>query len=227
MGKTSRHGGASDRALAQVDEPTDLVGLQNFTTEPTIGDVPLRTYVSPTALAVVGALNRATSPALAVAENMPRASTVLSTQSVLTSGTLRLIHLSLVAGQVVTSLAPTSIGAAVNPTNQWFGLFDSSRVALRFTVNDLTTAWGANTRKILALTTPFTATYTGLYYAGILVTADTTPSLSSAASQSQVTGQTPILGGNTSDNALTTVPSLPFTAGAITSSGTMPHVTAF
>lgn len=218
MGKTSRNGGASDRASGQTEDATDVIGLQNFTTEPSIGDISLRSYMA--------MLDRALAPSGVLIENAPRSSSVLSTLTVLTSGTLRLVHLPLIAGQTVTSLALTAIGAAVTPTNQWFGLLDSGRRALAFTTDDGSTAWGANTRKSLNLTTPWVVQYTGLHYVAILVAAGTTPTLAGVSSTSIVTGQAPSLSGNTSDTGLTTVPALPFTAGAITASGLMPYVAA-
>lgn len=163
------------------------------------------------------------APAGAVAETFPRGGTALGTVSVLTSGTLRLVAIALAAGRVVTSITFTSIGAASAPTNQWFGLFSSARVALGLSADDTSTAWGANATKTLALTAPFTVTTSGLHYLGLMVAAGTPPTLAGITSTSVVTGQAPSLSGNTADTGLTAPPALPFTAGAITASGLMPY----
>lgn len=163
------------------------------------------------------------APAGAMAETAPRAVATLATVSALTSGTLRLVAIALAAGQVVTSVRFTSIGAATTPTNQWFGLFDSSRAALRLTADDTTTAWGANASKTLALSSPYTVATSGLYYLGLMVAAAAVPTLVGISSTSIATGITPILAGNSSDAGLTAPPALPFAAGALTASGLMPY----
>lgn len=216
MPKTTKSHGATNAGVASPD--AQILGKHDFSVEPTIGGVGTREYVR--------WIERSTLAAEAVAENLPRAFCTMATLTALTSGQLRLIQLPLRVGQVVTSLRFTSVGAATNPSHQWFGLFDGDRNALRFTSNDLTTAWGSNTRKTLALSSPYTASYSGLYYAGVLVVADTTPTVSGVNSVTTVNSVAPVLGGNTSDTGLTTPPALPFTAGSITAGGGMPYVVA-
>lgn len=219
MAKTSLSGGASDRNNGLSNAPDDVVGLKNFKTAPLIGGELLRDFVDWDGLA--------TKPATAVAENMSRRSTAMGALTAFTTGTLRLVHFPLRQGQTVTSLAFTTVGAGSGLTNQWFALFDASRACLAFTADDLTTAWGANTRKSLALTTPVTAQYTGLHYVGILVAASGMPTMIGVSGSAPLTTQAPNLGGNTTDTGLTAPPALPFTAGAIaTTSGQMPYVAA-
>jgi hypothetical protein len=166
------------------------------------------------------------APAGAVAESFPRGCGAnFQALSALASGTLRLVSIPLLAGMPITSIGVTSVGAAVSPTNQWFGLFDSSRAALRLTADDLTAAWGGNTTKTLALSTPYAVTASGLYYVGIMVAAATPPTLAGSSSgNGAVPNRAPTLGGSTSDTGLTGPPALPFTAGAITGSGLLPYV---
>lgn len=163
------------------------------------------------------------APTGAVAESAPRGWATLATVSALTSGTLRLTSVSLRAGQLVSSIRFTAVGAAVAPSNQWFMLLSSSRVALGVTADDGAAAWGANASKTLALTSPVTVPSTGLYYLGLMVAAATPPTLVGVSSTSVATGIAPILGGNTADTGLTAPPALPFTAGAITASGLLPY----
>jgi len=134
--------------------------------------------------------------------------------AVLSSGRLSLQSIWLPAGTVVTSISFWSATTALaTGTNQLFGLLDFSYNLLRSSVNDGATAWAANSRKTLALTTTFTTTYTGLHYLGIMVTATTVPTLkgNTAKTGGQLNAGAPSMGG-TSNTGLTT--SLPATANA-------------
>jgi parallel beta-helix repeat protein len=107
------------------------------------------------------------------------------TASTPASGTLYLVPIWLPKGLVISSISFTSGGtAAVTPTNQWFALFNSSRLALARTADATTAAWAANTTKTLAIAqttagaaTSYTTTYTGLHYLGVMVAATTMPNL--------------------------------------------------
>ncbi len=146
----------------------------------------------------------------AVVETIPAWAASGNQAGVLTSGRLYLVPILLVAGQVVTNIGWLSgTQAAVAPTNQWFGLFDSSRNALRLTADDTTTAWAASTAKALALTSTYPITTTGTYFIGVMVAAGTTPSLRGA------TG--PASGAFVAVNSTTgqtTPPTLPFTGSS-------------
>ena len=134
--------------------------------------------------------------------------------AVLSSGRLSGAAIWLEAGMTISSISfHSATTAAGTPTNQLFGLFDSSRNLLMSSVNDTTTAWAANSLKTLALTSTFTTTYSGLYYLGIMVTATTVPTLkgNTARVGGQLQAQAPSMGG-TSNTGLTTA--LPATANA-------------
>ena len=134
--------------------------------------------------------------------------------AVLSSGRLSGQAIWLEAGMTISSISfHSATTAAGTPTNQLFGLFDSSRNLLRSSTNDTTTAWAANSLKTLALTSTFTTTYSGLYYLGIMVTATTVPTLkgNTARVGGQLQAQAPSMGG-TSNTGLTTA--LPATANA-------------
>ncbi len=134
--------------------------------------------------------------------------------AVLTSGRLSLQAIWLPAGTTISSISFFSATTAANaPTNQLFGLFNSSRNLLRSSVNGTTTAWADNSLKTLALTSTFTTTYSGLYYLGIMVTATTVPTLkgNTAKVGGQLNAAAPSMGG-TSNTGLTTA--LPATANA-------------
>lgn len=134
--------------------------------------------------------------------------------AVLSSGRLSLAAIYIPAGVTVNSISFWSATtAAGTPTNQLFGLYDLNLNLLRSSNNDTTTAWAANSRKTLALTSAFTTTYSGLYYLGIMVTATTVPTLkgNTAKVGGQLNAGAPSMGG-TSNTGLTTA--LPATANA-------------
>lgn len=134
---------------------------------------------------------------------------------VLATGRLSLQAIYLPAGTTINSISFWSAStAAGTPTNQLFGLYDINLNLLRSSVNDTTTAWAANSRKTLALTSAFTTTYSGLHYIAIMVTATTVPTLkgNTAKTGGQLNAALPTMGGS-STSGLTTA--LPATATAI------------
>lgn len=134
--------------------------------------------------------------------------------ALLSSGRLSLQAIWLPAGVTISSISFWSATtAAGTPTNQLFGLFDSSLNLLRSSTNDTTTAWAANSRKTLSLTSTFTTTYSGIYYLGLMVTATTVPTIkgNTARTGGQMQAAAPSMGG-TSTTGLTTA--LPATAAA-------------
>ena len=161
-------------------------------------------------------------PTGAIAETVPRVH-VGSNLAAQTSGTLKVTAIPIEAGRLITSISflsgTTALGTA---TNQWFVLANSSRVRLGITSDDTDTAWGANTVKTLNLATPYQATYSGLYYVGILVAAGTMPSLRGFTSGATSTGIVPILTG-TSTTGLTDPASCPSTLGAISATADTPY----
>lgn len=151
------------------------------------------------------------------AESYPRQFVEEVNTALLATGRLSLQAIAIRAGELLTSIsfwsATTALGTG---TNQLFGLYDSALNLLRSSVNDGATAWGANTRKTLNLTSSFTTTYSGLYYLAIMVTATTVPTLKgrTAKTGGQLGASAPVLHG-TSNTGLTTA--LPNPANAITS----------
>lgn len=148
----------------------------------------------------------------------------LSDLAMLTSGTLHIVGLYLPAGSLVSSISFRSrTTAAVSPTNQWFGLFDSGLGKLALTADDTSTAWGANTKKTLNLSAAYRTTYSGLHYCGILVVAATPPSLLGVnAATAFVLGETPIL-NRASSTSLTDPASCPATVTGGSSSSNVPY----
>lgn len=159
-------------------------------------------------------------PTGAIADTMDRRYALSNTLAALSTGRLSMTAIGLETGVTITSITVVSgTTAAVTPTNQIFGLYDSSRNLLRATSNNTTTAWGASTARTLNLTSTYLTTSSGLYYIGCMVTAGTVPTLqgsSSASSSLLGNAVTPIMSG-TSSTGLTT--SLPNPAAALTSSG--------
>lgn len=153
---------------------------------------------------------------------------IINSTQLLGNGTLYLVAIALPNGFTVSNITFESANATTTPTHYWFGLYNSSRVQLAVTADQLTTAWGANVQKTLAIATiasgassTFTTTYEGLHYLGVMVTAGTPPTLSGTtfvtgtgiAGLAQWTGPTLCGSSNTSQ---TTPPAFPFTANALT-----------
>lgn len=144
---------------------------------------------------------------------------VINVTAALVSQRVQLVAIELPAGVTITSisfLSATTAGATL--VNQVFGLYNSSLALLRSTVDDTSTAWGANTLKTLALTSTFLTTYHGLHYLAILVNATTVPTLVGHDANTQMYAQAPIVCG-TSD---TTVTALQNPAAALTANGKFP-----
>lgn len=134
--------------------------------------------------------------------------------SLLSTGRLSLAAIYIPSGTVVSSISFWSATtAAGTPTNQLFGLYDSSLNLLRSSTNDTTTAWAANSKKTLSLTSTFTTTYSGIHYLGLMVTATTVPTIkgNTAKTNGALNAAAPSMGG-TSTTGLTTA--LPATAAA-------------
>jgi putative cofactor-binding repeat protein len=155
------------------------------------------------------------------------------TSSTPTSGSLYLVPIWLPKGLVISNLSFTSGGtAATSPTNWWFTLHNSSRVALARTADQTTTAWAANTTKTLAIAqttagsaSSYTTTYSGLHYLGFMVAAGTVPSISGEGTLAATLANTsPGFGPtNTGQTTPPTVTSGGFTAAAFSGSGIIAH----
>lgn len=138
------------------------------------------------------------------------------TNTTVAGGTLFLQAIWLRAGTVVSNIllhSATTAGATL--TNQFAGLYDSTRNLLASSANGTSGAWAAQTMKTFAMQTPYTVPTDGLYYIGFFVTATTVPTYKghTARTATQLAGQAPILQG-TSNTGLTTA--LPNPANTIT-----------
>ena len=139
----------------------------------------------------------------------------------LSSGRLSLQAIYLPAGKTISSISFWSATtAAGTPTNQLFGLFDSSYNLLRSSTNDTSTAWAANSRKTLSLTSTFTTTYSGIHYLGIMVAATTVPTLkgNTAKTGGQLNAGAPTMGGTSTTGLTTALPATAAAPGTVTTS---------
>lgn len=162
------------------------------------------------------------APTGAIAETFPRM-LVAAAVSALVSGQHRLVAIPVKKDQIITSITFLSgTTAAVAPTNWWFSLVDTGLGILRLTADQTSTAWGTNTFKTVALTTPYTVTATGYLYVGIMMAAGTPINLQVYTSNTTVTGAAPILVGS-STTGMTTPPALPASAGALTPLTNVPY----
>jgi hypothetical protein len=127
-------------------------------------------------------------------------------QVALATGVMTSVPVFLAAGDVVTSLSFRSgTTAAGTPTNWWFALYSNAATPalLAQCADQTSTAWAANTTMTKALATAQTISVTGVYWAAIMVTATTPPTLlGSAAVAPIVTGERNL--SQSSGSALTT-----------------------
>lgn len=141
--------------------------------------------------------------------------------AVLSSGRLSLAAIYLPAGTVISSISfwsATTAGATL--TNQLFGLFDINLNRLATSTNDTSTAWAANSRKTLSLTSAFTTTYSGIHYLGIMVAATTVPTLkgNTAKVGGQLSAAAPSMGGTSTTGLTTALPATAAAPGTVTTS---------
>jgi hypothetical protein len=141
--------------------------------------------------------------------------------AVLSTGRLSLQAIYLPINTTITSISFWSATtAAGTPTNQLFGLYDINLNLLRSSANDTTTAWAANSKKTLALTSTFTTTYSGIHYLGIMVTATTVPTLkgNTAKIGGQLNAGAPSMGGTSTTGLTTALPATAAAPGTVTTS---------
>jgi hypothetical protein len=127
----------------------------------------------------------------------------VSNASTPNGGTLYVMSTTLAIGQTVGHLGfCTGSNAAVAPTHWWAAILDNTYTQQAHSADQTNTAIPASTWQNLAMVTPYTASYTGQHYFGLMFTATTTipnilaPTFSAAAQL--ITGSgvpTPVLGG--------------------------------
>ena len=155
------------------------------------------------------------------AETFPRKLVPEVNTSALSTGRLSLEAIALRQGDVLSSISFWSATtAAGTPTNQIFGIYNANLNLVANTSNDTTTAWAANTRKTLNLTSQYTVPSTGLYYLGIMVTATTVPTLKgyTARTGGQLNAAAPSMGGTSNTGLTTSLPSPANAPGTVTTS---------
>lgn len=141
--------------------------------------------------------------------------------AVLSTGRLSLQAIWLPANTTISSISFWSATtAAGTPTNQLFGIYDINLNLLRSSTNDTTTAWAANSKKTLSLTSSFTTTYSGLHYLGCMVTATTVPTLkgNTAKTGGQLGAAAPSMGGTSTTGLTTALPATAAATGTVTTS---------
>lgn len=167
----------------------------------------------------------------ALAATLPRTAIVANQNAALVSGTVLMVGLEIQKGQTVTNIN-LAIGSTSADT-QTHGVVDlstSGRVVLAKGADTTTTEWtgaAGGAVKTIALATPVVTTYTGLYYVGILVTADVAvPSLLCVTQPTAggiINSSTPVLVG-TSETGGTTGIAVGATHAALTATLNIPFI---
>jgi len=156
------------------------------------------------------------APSGATGEAFPRMLT--SATQALSSGLLMVTAIPLPSGLLIGSIAfCIDATAATGLSHGWYVLLDSSRVVRAVTADQTSGTWGStNTLVSLSVSgSAYTTTYSGLYYAGIMVVASGMPSVSRAAAESAgISAAAPALYG-TSSSGQTTAPATGTTMGSI------------
>ncbi len=157
-------------------------------------------------------------PTAAIAETFPRNGMTNASLAALTLGQASFWAVHLYAGESITSItffSSSTPGAAM--TNQWFVLASTAGAPLRFTADDTSTAWSANAKKTLSLTSAYVIPSDGIYLIGAMVAGSTAPTLAGASNNATILGEAPALSfRDTTHTGLTNVASAP---GTFTLSG--------
>jgi hypothetical protein len=159
------------------------------------------------------------APSPGLYETMDRNVCTETNTSLLSSGRLSLQAIWLPAGITINSISfwsATTAGATL--TNQLFGLYDNNLNLLSVTSNDTTTAWAANAKKTLNLTTAFQTTYSGIHYLAIMVAATTVPTMKGGTARTggQLASAAPSMGGTSNTGLTTTLPATATAPGTVT-----------
>jgi len=131
------------------------------------------------------------------------------------TGTLFLQAIYLQAGTLVSNITMFSATtAAATTTALLFGLYDVNRNLLATSANQGAYTWTANTKKTLAMTTPYRIPSSGVYYIGVLQVATTIATLLGGAAKlnAAVAADAPILHGNSNTGLTTSLPNPATTA---------------
>jgi hypothetical protein len=151
-------------------------------------------------------------PTALLAESFPRDQITTDLVASLVTQVMTSIALPLVAGDRVTSLSFLSGATAASvPTNWWVALYDTAGNLLGQSADQLTAAWGADTVKTIALTTPVVIPSDGVYFAAIMVKATTVPTLmgkttARAAAAGAIDSRQKVLAQNSGAALTTTAP---------------------
>ena len=123
-------------------------------------------------------IRQGTSPASGFhAESFPRWG-ITADIDPLASGVMLSTGVPLQVGDIVTSITFKSGATAANtPTRRFAALYDPDGVLLAQSPDLTTAAWAANTVQTHVLATPQIATRSGMYYAGLAMSATDLPTL--------------------------------------------------
>jgi hypothetical protein len=103
-----------------------------------------------------------------------------------TSGTLYLSGIWLVAGQVVSNITVlTGSTAGTTLTHGWFALVSSAALQLAHSADQTSGSFAASTLITKAMVTPYTVPSTGPYYAGFVCVASVQPTQTQAGGSFQ------------------------------------------
>lgn len=146
-------------------------------------------------------------------------------------GTLYLTTIDLPMGFTVSTIywlsGTTALVNGGGSPHYWTGLFDKSRVNRGQSADNTSKTIGQSSLISDAMSAPFTTTYAGQHYIGIMVASagGTQPTMTTLASLSAIMGLTSVDGGKFNGTSTTgNTGTAPSTAAAITQTGPIPWV---
>jgi Pectate lyase superfamily protein len=142
-------------------------------------------------------------------------------------GTLLLVAIDLPLGLIVTNIEWLSGTTALingGAPHYWVALFDKNRALLAQSTDNVTKAIGTSALITDALSVPFTTTYAGLHYIGVMVASGggTQPTMTNFGSLTAIMGLNNVDAGKTNGTSTTGLTTTaPATAAAITQTNTI------
>lgn len=198
---TSGDWGFANSAALSNDAPLIASGLGSAGTSV---DAARSDHFHPTEVFNGGLL---VAPTGTIAQNVDRRQ-VGANAAIGTTGQMLCVAIPIPKNSTVTAINVQYNTAAVSPTHQWAGLFDSGPVALAFSTDGTTTAIAANTTGTFTLSSPYTTGSTdALYYVALMYAAGTVPQLYGCSIMGHQSDIAPKLMG-VAASTQTTVPSV-------------------
>lgn len=172
----------------------------------TPGTVHTDSYTAEQAVSLLGGGTKAwmyqyLEPTGALAASLDGRASATAASAALTSGTVYAFATPVESNLLISNVTLVSLTAEAGGTHAWVGVADKTGKVLGVSADQTGAAYfAANTATTTAVATPFTTTYTGLYYTFVCVVAGTTMptfAASAAFANAAVSAIAPVYCGTT------------------------------